>query len=237
MRRCARDGGADVVLRQWDAAERVRAGRGGERRRHGEREAALRQPVPDRRGPAPWRSASAWVPKVTVKEDPKSLPSGYEPLTQEANGVPYANPVRLDSAVAGAAVLFVNVPTSVAARLNQGTPAVDAGGATDLAHAVARERTGCDPAYPDERTCIAPGRPLAEPCSITDQRNFTVLAPDPRGLDADRDGIGCEPISPSGGTIAPRRRLQSLHQRRHLRRAAPARTGDVAVAASPVRSR
>ena len=47
---------------------------------------------------------------VTVKEDPKSLPSGYEPLTQEANGVPYANPVQLDSATAGAAVLFVNVP-------------------------------------------------------------------------------------------------------------------------------
>ena len=45
------------------------------------------------------------------------------------------------------------------------------------------------------------GLPLAEPCSITDQRNFTVLAPDPRRLDADGDGIGCEPISTSGGTI------------------------------------
>ncbi|MDF2760567.1 MAG: hypothetical protein K0S99_3202, partial [Thermomicrobiales bacterium] len=44
---------------------------------------------------------------IEVREDPKSLPSGYEPLTQEANGVPYANPVRLDPAVAGAAVLFV----------------------------------------------------------------------------------------------------------------------------------
>ena len=68
---------------------------------------------------------------VTVKEDPKSLPSGYEPITQEANGVPYANPVQLDSATAEAAVLFVNVPASVAAKLNQDTPAVDAGGATE----------------------------------------------------------------------------------------------------------
>jgi hypothetical protein len=51
---------------------------------------------------------------VEVREDPKSLPAGYEPLAREANGVPYANPVQLDSAVAGAAVLFVNVPTAVA---------------------------------------------------------------------------------------------------------------------------
>ena len=47
---------------------------------------------------------------VEVREDPKSLPAGYESLTQEANGVSYANPVQIDPAVAGAAVLFVNVP-------------------------------------------------------------------------------------------------------------------------------
>jgi hypothetical protein len=57
-------------------------------------------------------------------------------------------------------------------------------------------RTGCDPAYPEERTCISPGPPLAAPCAITDERNFTVLSPDPRRLDADGDGIGCEPITP-----------------------------------------
>jgi hypothetical protein len=56
-------------------------------------------------------------------------------------------------------------------------------------------RTGCDPAYPEERTCIPPGPPLAQPCAITDERNFTVLPPDPRGLDRDGDGIGCEPVS------------------------------------------
>jgi len=56
-------------------------------------------------------------------------------------------------------------------------------------------RTGCDPAYPEERTCIPPGPPLDQPCAITDERNFIVLPPDPRGLDRDGDGIGCEPVS------------------------------------------
>jgi hypothetical protein len=56
-------------------------------------------------------------------------------------------------------------------------------------------RTGCDPAYPEERTCIPPGPPLAQPCAITAERDFTVLPPDPRGLDRDGDGVGCEPVS------------------------------------------
>ena len=60
---------------------------------------------------------------VEVREDPKSLPAGYEPLAQEANGVPYANPVQARPAVAGAAVLFVNVPTAVATELAQDAPA------------------------------------------------------------------------------------------------------------------
>jgi hypothetical protein len=60
----------------------------------------------------------------------------------------------------------------------------------------APDRRNCDPAYPEERTCIPPGPPLDEPCAITDERNFTVLPPDPRGLDTDRDGIGCEPFTP-----------------------------------------
>ncbi|HEU5431009.1 MAG TPA: hypothetical protein VFU81_05065, partial [Thermomicrobiales bacterium] len=63
---------------------------------------------------------------VTVREDPKSLPSGYEPLTQNANGVPYANPVQLDSAAAGTAALFINVPSSVAAKLAQPAATVPA---------------------------------------------------------------------------------------------------------------
>ena len=173
---------------------------------------------------------------VTVKEDPKSLPSGYEPLTQEANGVPYANPVQLDAAVTGAAVLFVNVPAPVAAMLAQGAPAVDTGETIDLAQTASLDRTGCDPAYPDERTCIAPGRPLAEPCAITDQRNFTVLAPDPRRLDADGDGIGCEPSGAIAGTVIAGVRPNLSTSGGSLRRAAPVRSGDLAVSDSRVRT-
>ncbi len=173
---------------------------------------------------------------VSVKEDPKSLPTGYEPLTHMANGVPYANPVKLDSATAGAAVLFVNVPASVAAMAASDTLAVGSGGATNLAHAVTQDRAGCDPAYPDARTCIAPGRPLAAPCSITDQRNFTVLAPDPRGLDADHDGIGCEPISPRGGTVARNASVNHPSSASTMRRAAPAGVSGVTVAANRARS-
>jgi hypothetical protein len=55
-------------------------------------------------------------------------------------------------------------------------------------------RAGCDPAYPDERTCIPPGPPFEQGCAITDERRFTVLAPDPQHLDHDGDGIGCEPM-------------------------------------------
>ncbi|MFN8592570.1 MAG: hypothetical protein U0031_14020 [Thermomicrobiales bacterium] len=54
-------------------------------------------------------------------------------------------------------------------------------------------RAGCDPAYPDESTCIPPGPPFDQGCAITMERNFTVLPPDPQRLDKDKDGIGCEP--------------------------------------------
>src|SRR4051812_42015333 len=50
LRRGARGGGAHLVLYDWGGTDRLRAGRGGEYRRHREREAALRQPVPDRHG-------------------------------------------------------------------------------------------------------------------------------------------------------------------------------------------
>lgn len=65
--------------------------------------------------------------------------------------------------------------------------------------------SACDPAYPDERTCIPPGPPFDQGCAITSERLFTVLPPDPQGLDADGDGIGCEPIVPASvGNPAPR---------------------------------
>lgn len=58
------------------------------------------------------------------------------------------------------------------------------------------DRLGCDSAYPDARTYIAPG-PHSIRGAITDERNFTVLPPDPQSLDRDRDGIGCEPVTSS----------------------------------------
>ena len=59
------------------------------------------------------------------------------------------------------------------------------------------ERLGCDPAYPDKRTCIPPGPPFDQGCAITSERRFEVLPPDPQRLDHDGDGIGCEPIRAS----------------------------------------
>jgi hypothetical protein len=56
-------------------------------------------------------------------------------------------------------------------------------------------RPDCDPAYPDARTCIPPGPPWDQGCAITAERRFTVLPPDPQGLDHDGDGVGCEPIA------------------------------------------
>ncbi len=53
------------------------------------------------------------------------------------------------------------------------------------------ERKNCDPAYPEERTCIPPGPPFDQGCAITSERLFKVLPPDPQHLDHDHDGIGC----------------------------------------------
>ena len=52
------------------------------------------------------------------------------------------------------------------------------------------EETECDPSYPD--FCIPPPPPNLN-CDDISERRFTVLSPDPHGLDGnDNDGIGCE---------------------------------------------
>lgn len=66
---------------------------------------------------------------------------------------------------------------------------------TPVPSPMATPRERCDPAYPDEETCIPPGPPYNQGCAITEERRFTVLPPDPQRLDHDEDGIGCEPIS------------------------------------------
>jgi uncharacterized protein YraI len=49
--------------------------------------------------------------------------------------------------------------------------------------------TGCDPSYPD--LCIPPAPPYLN-CDDIGVGNFTVLAPDPHGLDGNGNGVGCE---------------------------------------------
>jgi hypothetical protein len=77
-------------------------------------------------------------------------------------------------------------------------------------------RAGCDPAYPEARTCIPLGPPYSQGCAITTQRLFTVLAPDPQHLDADGDGVGCEPVAGSlkqapSVAVAPQRTCESSY--------------------------
>lgn len=52
-----------------------------------------------------------------------------------------------------------------------------------------RRAAACDPAYPD--LCLPLGAAKLA-CSKIPFRNFVVRAPDPHGLDQDRDGVGCE---------------------------------------------
>ena len=130
LRRGSQDGGAHLVLYHRDAAERVRAAVG------------VTVAVTENGDPVPGspfttdtpvrsRSPSAWAPRRGERR-PEVAAGWIRAPSQEANGVPYANPVRLDSAVAGAAVLFVNVPTAVATELAQDAPAAEAGEPTDL---------------------------------------------------------------------------------------------------------
>lgn len=87
------------------------------------------------------------------------------------------------------------VPASLPTRVPVSLPDRTAMPAGQILDGVEREY--CDPAYPEQRTCIPPGPPFDRGCAITSQRLFVVLPPDPQHLDADRDGIGCEPIAVS----------------------------------------
>ncbi len=88
-----------------------------------------------------------------------------------------------------------SLPTRVPASLATEVPTLlPVQTAEPLQAMKAPDRDGCDPAYPDKKTCIPPGPPFDQGCAITSERRFEVLPPDPQSLDADGDGIGCEPI-------------------------------------------
>ncbi|MGB3496500.1 MAG: hypothetical protein WBA57_27480 [Elainellaceae cyanobacterium] len=50
-------------------------------------------------------------------------------------------------------------------------------------------QSNCDPSYPD--FCIPPAPPDLN-CADIEEKDFTVLQPDPHRFDRDKDGVGCE---------------------------------------------
>jgi micrococcal nuclease len=139
--------------------------------------------------------ANEWARPVAVQEatygmaieEPATLPRTIATLPRAIAALPAVPPEETAPPRAGfaAASLPSLEPLRAVAVLPTVTPPSEPGEA---------ERTGCDPAYPEERTCIPPGPPFDQGCAITTERRFEVLPPDPQGLDHDGDGIGCEPI-------------------------------------------
>jgi hypothetical protein len=135
--------------------------------------------------------ANDWARPVAVQEAthgmsieaPSSLPRLIATL-------PTVTPLEEPAPRAGYAA--ASLPSLVPQRTVASLPAV-----TPTPEPKESKRTGCDPAYPEERTCIPPGPPFDQGCAITSERLFEVLPPDPQRLDHDGDGIGCEPIRAS----------------------------------------
>jgi hypothetical protein len=129
-----------------------------------------------------------------------SLPTSTPDMVTASQPTPTPRSVKL--AFQGASSEMVTAPTPMAqvrqefAILPTSTPRPTlAAPAPTSTPTPENDREGCDAAYPDERTCIPPGPPWDQGCAITPERLFTVLPPDPQGLDHDGDGIGCEPVS------------------------------------------
>jgi hypothetical protein len=131
---------------------------------------------------------------IVVEEPPQVVPIAPSPLppTRSIATLPTLTPPQETMARSG------NAPSAGYAAASLPSLAPQRGLASLPAVTPSREReatrAGCDPAYPDKRTCIPPGPPFDQGCAITDERRFTVMAPDPQRLDHDGDGIGCEPI-------------------------------------------
>jgi hypothetical protein len=136
--------------------------------------------------------ANDWARPVAIQEathgmslgEPSSLPRSIATL-------PTVTPLEMP-APPRAGYAAASLPALEPQRAVASPPAV-----TPTPEQKKPERTGCDPAYPEERTCIPPGPPFDQGCAITSERLFKVLPPDPQRLDHDGDGIGCEPIPAS----------------------------------------
>jgi hypothetical protein len=143
--------------------------------------------------------ANEWARPVAIQEAtygmsieaPASLPQSIASLPRSISALPTVTPAEIPSpprAGYAAASLPSFEPLRTVTSLPTVTPSLEPS---------EPERTGCDPAYPEERTCIPPGPPFDQGCAITSERLFKVLPPDPQRLDHDDDGIGCEPIGAS----------------------------------------
>ncbi len=140
--------------------------------------------------------ANEWARPVAVQEathgmaivEPASLPRGIATLPRAIASLPTMTPSE-EPAPPRAGFTAASLPALEPLRTVTSLPTV-----TPALEPSEPERSGCDPAYPDKRTCIPPGPPFDQGCAITSERRFEVLPPDPQGLDHDGDGIGCEPI-------------------------------------------
>jgi hypothetical protein len=139
--------------------------------------------------------ANEWARPVAIQEatygmsieTPVSLPRSVTSLPRVIAALPTVTPPE-DSAAPRAGYAAASLPALEPLRTVTSLPTVMP------LEPKEPKRTGCDPAYPEERTCIPPGPPFDQGCAITSERRFEVLPPDPQGLDHDGDGIGCEPI-------------------------------------------
>lgn len=139
--------------------------------------------------------ANEWARPVAVQEAthgmaveaPSSLPRSIATLPRSIAMLPTVTPPE-EPAPSRAGYAAASLPSLEPLRAVASLPTVTPPAPNES------ERTGCDPAYPEERTCIPPGPPFDQGCAITSERLFRVLPPDPQRLDHDDDGIGCEPI-------------------------------------------
>ena len=150
--------------------------------------------VNETRAPAAFDTAAGLPPTSPIES---ALP------TSSLHGrLPTAAPDRLMPAFSAStpyptltvASLPRSEPTLTVASLPRSEPKPVATVAPTATPTSVPDRSGCDPAYPDEDTCIPFGPPFDRGCAVTAERRFTVLPPDPQRLDHDNDGIGCEPM-------------------------------------------